>query len=105
MPLKLSTGWGDEKAVIQSFLNRQMLNRFFLPPKKTSGAPNGVALPMEWRSQFSGATNSAELPAAPRDIASNLFVSEYRCWRCPQSYRCALAHCLAYPPIPIQPIN
>ncbi len=98
MPQWLSAGWGDEMAVIQSFLNRQVLNRFFLPP-------NAVALPMQWRYQDSGAPNAAELPAAPRDFESNLFVSEYRCWRCPQSYRRALARCLAYPPIAIQPIN
>ena len=42
MPQRLSTGWGDEKAVIQSFLNRQVLNRFFLPP-------NAVAPPSAWR--------------------------------------------------------
>ena len=59
MPLKLSTGWGDEKAVIQSFLNRQVLNRFFLPP-------NAVALPSAWRYQVRGATNGVALLRAWR---------------------------------------
>lgn len=54
MPQWLSAGWGDEMAVIQSFLNRQVLNRFFLPP-------NAVALPMQWRYQGSGATKGMAL--------------------------------------------
>jgi hypothetical protein len=54
MPQRLSTGWGDEKAVIQSFLNRQVLNRnFFYPPMQwrhqVRGATKGVALLRAWR--------------------------------------------------------
>ena len=53
MPQWLSAGWGDEMAVIHSFLNRRVLNRFFCGPQGSGATKQyryqAVALPRQWR--------------------------------------------------------